>query len=481
MTPKSFARFILLITLTAFFAVSGASALNPTPNLLKGWDSYLLSAMPSSQTYTNLQTGNNETEASEPTLPCRIAGEGQGTYSAWVRVNHPGGTLSVSTVGSNYDTVLAIFPDAYKREDIGASVACNDDISADTRQSQLLQTLPSAAYLILVVQSGTGVPVDGLTLSIALNYTPDGTVPINDSITGATVLQANKPSTTLNGHFATDDTLENSLKACRITTGVWYEFTATTTMLIRASGYGSQTRLREEFVSPLTRVAIYTSSDNTPTGTLTLKDCVDEIYTSISEDIILSENQKVYIHVGVPDGQNQNLLADSFYVVKVTPLVQGLLKDPSIDTLEGWKTVNFAPEDTVTNGILTINAGALRKTLSQTVAFPLMTRVTKSSYIFINYGYINTIEGAKIVYTITYKNGTKRQKTVVPMTTSNELQGGYLTIVPTSRAIASFKVQVIVPPAASGATQLISITPLFIRDGLERSAAPQPLLPFPHN
>ncbi len=155
--------------------IYGAVTINPgVPNDDIG-NAFIVSPTPYSytQSVTFATTANDD-----PILPCAAnsVNGGRGAASVWYRYVPPtNGRLSVNTIGSNYDTVLALWRGA--RGSL-ANVACNDDITAGTVLVSSLQAevLGGVTYYIEVANyksSGAGV------LRLAASFAPCYSLSVN--------------------------------------------------------------------------------------------------------------------------------------------------------------------------------------------------------------------------------------------------------------------------------------------------------------
>jgi len=165
----------------------------------------------------------------DPSLSCGDQFNPRGGHSVWYKfVPTQAGQVVVDTVGSDYDTVLAVhtgFCNAY------TELVCNDD--TDGRQSQVVFNAEAQTmYYIEVVSYGTG-PAGQLQLKI--RYLP----PANDDCPHATQITA------LSGHlqqftdFATVEPYEPVPGCAAIHNTVWHEFTPTSSGVALLSTEGS--------------------------------------------------------------------------------------------------------------------------------------------------------------------------------------------------------------------------------------------------
>ena len=117
--------------------------------------------------YTDAEDTTNATTATDD--PIFTCGSGnQGSKSVWYRFTpSTNGTLAANTIGSGYDTMLAVWTGS--RGSL-SSVACNDD-SGGNLTSQLTTTVTSGTtYYIEVARYGTGN--SGGPMQLAVSFTP---------------------------------------------------------------------------------------------------------------------------------------------------------------------------------------------------------------------------------------------------------------------------------------------------------------------
>ena len=97
---------------------------------------------------------------SEVAYPCMTFEDFDGTivtipveHTVWYRVNGTGGSITVDTAGSDFDTVIAAYEGA---PDAGATVACVDDTEVEPfgRTLQASVTFPTVAGTTYWVQIG---------------------------------------------------------------------------------------------------------------------------------------------------------------------------------------------------------------------------------------------------------------------------------------------------------------------------------------
>ncbi len=116
-----------------------------------------------------LATGATTASAGDPSQACTRGGAAQNGRSVWYRLVAPAdGTVSLSTAGSTYDTVLSAYIGACGGL---AAVACNDDAAGDVRSATTFPVSAGTQYLVEVTAEGTS---SGGTLALAASFDPLG-------------------------------------------------------------------------------------------------------------------------------------------------------------------------------------------------------------------------------------------------------------------------------------------------------------------
>jgi hypothetical protein len=133
------------------------------------------------------------TEVSDPFITCD--GGGQGEASLWYTFTPTsGGELTLSTLNSGYDTIVAVFKSAYDPTIPGSDpfslieLGCNDDASFATKTSAMTMALRSGIkyYIEVVRKTGSAVtPPDNMKFTfswvakpVALPFLWDGTASV---------------------------------------------------------------------------------------------------------------------------------------------------------------------------------------------------------------------------------------------------------------------------------------------------------------
>ena len=88
--------------------------------------------------------------------------DGPMTNTVWWRIEATGGSITVDTGGSNFDTLVAV----YLVEDgaVGAQIACVDDVDESLQALVTFETVGDASYLVQV--GGFGGETGDLALAI---------------------------------------------------------------------------------------------------------------------------------------------------------------------------------------------------------------------------------------------------------------------------------------------------------------------------
>lgn len=177
-------------------------------------DAFTSATAISSTPYMDAQSiGLATNEANDPVLPCAT---GQGFNTVWYQVTPAAsGRMLVSTRGSSYDTVLAVWTGA---QGSLTNQACNDNFNGI--QSEVQMEVNAGTAYFIEVASPSAVPSGTLVLSVFQ--------PVQDDFNGAVTL-APQPSTvsldTSTTGISSDDP---AIPACSLGPGsntVWYQFT----------------------------------------------------------------------------------------------------------------------------------------------------------------------------------------------------------------------------------------------------------------
>jgi len=169
------------------------------------------------------------------------------------------GRVTIDTVGSGFDTVLAVYAGAASAAQLGALVAYDDDISATERTSRVSFIVGAGQTYHIVVAGKTTYEQCSITLNLDL-------APANDNFVDAQSVAVPASSQVVvegSNALATQEPDEPSHDGLfSATTSVWYKFTAPVSGPITIDTEGSTTLIdtvlavyRGSAVHALTRVA----------------------------------------------------------------------------------------------------------------------------------------------------------------------------------------------------------------------------------
>lgn len=421
-------RLLLIVVLSTTLLTSGvvaaqdSRAITSLPTTFQaGLDTAI--SMPNLGDAINISAGS-QTEPDEPMPGC--SGGVLGDYSVWFTLLHPGGTLLINTYydsGSSFDTVIQVFRrDTLSITDV-QEIACNDDFGGlGSTDSQISAALPSAAYLVRVSCKASCAGTVDLALEVAV-IPVAGSAPANDNFAAATPIAFNKMQKSTAIGFATVETNENLDLDCEMHHSVWYKFTAPRGVHFSVSVVGSYQQ-KPFFGSMNTRVAAYRVLPGDQFSAFTRYGCVETTASAIPSgtlsNLLASEGNEIYIRVGTTS--SLNLLAGSYYQVKVSPEYMGsLLVNGTFDSgLTGW-TLNGT---TAADGIVSTPLAVLRltgapgkvSTAKQNInpGSLLLNRAEEGASIgmYVTHNTGGTVSsGGKVILTVEYSDGTLATKT----------------------------------------------------------------------
>ena len=144
------------------------------------------------------------------------------------------GTATITTAGSNFDTILA----AYTGSSIGSLTAraSNDDAEGGVNTSSITFTVTGGVPIQIVVD-GYGGATGTITLNVSVTYLPPG----NDHFANASVISNGGTSVTVTGtnNGATTQTGEPAHAGNGPDASVWWQWTAPSAGTLRVSTAGS--------------------------------------------------------------------------------------------------------------------------------------------------------------------------------------------------------------------------------------------------
>lgn len=448
------------------------------------------STVPSDETHSDIRTGNLVTDATDPLHPCHgndtvgTQPDKAGSYSVFTQIIHPGGEIFISTLGSNFDTVVSIFNYADAGIPLGAALACNDDQTMGSVFTSFIDVnLPAGRYLVMVSRFSETSIGTALNLDLEIGYLPGGLPPVNDNPANAIALTTHQAYTQSNVQFATDGLLEQGLSmSCEIYNSVWYTYTAPVEGEYQFTSFGSvlQTAPGSNY-ELTTAIGVYTVlNSGTQASDYILEGCViANQFNAVTAPLPLSQGETYHIRLGTYS--NRNLLSGTKYKIKPVVTAASLLTNERFnDGLTGWKTTKFEVGDGESGGRVTMNAGTVKKTVSQTkTTFPKAIKWVKGGVLHFNAGYNYTgTPSGKFTVTVAYSDGKPNTVVNIPFSTSH---GYYVsTYIPlASPKVKSVKVMATANPGSGWSVSVNFMVLTYLRDPSATRAVSQDILPFP--
>lgn len=207
-------------------------------------------------TYTgdNLWIRSNNVGATAESSEPAIAGYSATSTLWWQWTSKSGGTVSVSTSGSDYDTLLAV----YTGSALGGliAVASNDNDSSVTTSRVSFTAQAGVTYQIAV---------DGKSGASGLTMLTVGTIPSNDTFANATTLSGVSTQVTGTNANCSRETGEPRILNNSGGTSLWYQWTAPKSGTFQVAAYSNDfdPLLAVYTGSAVTSLSLVSSSDNT--------------------------------------------------------------------------------------------------------------------------------------------------------------------------------------------------------------------------
>lgn len=383
--------------------------------------------VPSVNTVTGIQ--NNTIDLSERAHSCRSDGilglaPDAGSHSIWFKFNFPGGTVTLDTAGSNYNTVMSLYSPAGTFADLEL-LACSDDILLVGNTAKITMALPQGVYFVQISRWASTPTASVQTLQISLSATFSGTAPANDNFNAAKAIVLGKTYTTTNVQFASEEVTEPDVSCGQSTPkrSVWYVFDPGTTiaelnMTLEGSVLDSGT-----FIIPETVIEVF---EGTALNNLVSIGCnADTNNGAAALTNVEAFMQPVYIRVS--EDTLFGLLGPSSYRLKVTAGYYGIddMDNQSFENPLGaeWKETNVTGEGRLC-GLgteffgncsyqFTGSVGENSK-LKQTVFLPANLKPAKGAQIFAVFA-IDAPSSAtnfKVSLVVNYTDGKPPTKTV---------------------------------------------------------------------
>lgn len=385
-TNRLSVSLILLCLLVALSSV--ASAGFPVVNYEFPQSTSMFSNLPvTNYPIQDIETVTNQVPPSvEPDHQCVGNGSAQteGTYTVWIPISIPGGSVYLSTLGSNYDTIMTMYRYTPNIENLTV-IACNDDFAPGSiNAAYIAENVPTGQYIFQISSVAAGAQADlDLVINLEVNA---GAPPAYDYPSGGINISTvnAKAAKALDAHLlsVTDgfDGDANALAPCQMYNTAWYSFTPAfdgaynfNTSNSRLS-YGNNNAYTDTVVQVVREDLSFAPVE-----------CADGAYFGQAFQVPLVGGVTYKIRVGTFNAIN--LLPPSYYALKVTTgqvgYFAGVSMFPNFDfeigDSSGWKTKNFNFNGdgvsilTTVVGTYSMNIAAqtgLTKTFSNTVTFP---------------------------------------------------------------------------------------------------------------
>lgn len=454
--------------------------------------------VPSQNTENNIQ--ENTTELGEPVHDCRKDAGGNplpgvGTHSVWLKLHFPGGTLTLDSAPSTYDTIISVYNPAGTFADL-IPVACNDEDELDvSNQARVVATLPAGAYFVQISRWQSTPTASVLTLGLNISATFSEAAPANDNFAAAQEVTLGKAIVTTGVEFATEEANEppHSCVGPDIPSrSVWYKFVpgpriarlniTTDGSRLDSAGYVISNTVVEAFDGPdlVGLDSLGCSNSGGHGGMLT--------------NIEAFFNTTVYIRV--TEFTSGGLSGPSSYRIKVTAsFYGGFGANTSFQNPLGseWKLKNFDGFDGrfcfpgVAFGIgddctFQFTGGPGERTkLSQTVTLPANIKPAKGSHIYGTFALysLSPVTNLKAVLKVSYTDGRPPSKHAMKLTGSSGPDYVLISLVVelTSRNVGNIKLQ-FVNKSPSGQVR-VDGTAVLYRGGFARETMPNGVLPPP--
>jgi hypothetical protein len=242
---------------------------------------------PSTSFFETQDTTAATTAVDDPILPCSSYA-GQGVRTVWYRFTAPeDGTMTVDTLNSEFNTVLAVWTGA---QGSLQSEACNDDISFGDNRSQV--ELPVTAGMTYHIEVAGATPTAFGEMGLNMVFAPVPDPPSNDNFANALTVGSTPYSNTQMNTKATTENDDPSF-SCDYpfegqgTYSTWYRYTASENGLLKVNTLNSNHN---------TVLAVWTGQR----GSLEMEGCNDDFEPLIqqsSAEIPVMAGKVYYIEV----------------------------------------------------------------------------------------------------------------------------------------------------------------------------------------
>ncbi|MCU0465068.1 MAG: hypothetical protein MUF38_10925 [Anaerolineae bacterium] len=364
------------------------------------------STLPSSGSYADVRTSNLQFDNLDPLHPCRSGTPDRGSYSVFLRIIHPGGTLNISTAGSNYDTVMSVFNVVGGRAS-GEAVVCNDD--SDGFTSAINTPVAGGEYIVMISRFDTTSAGSALNLSVNMSFSSPN-IPTNDAHTAPIPLTVGVVTVQPRPHFLSDNATDLSLMAnCEMYNTAWYSFTVPESGYYRFDTFGTNILWQPNYSTPTSSIAVHNT-----TLPSQLSCSVDYTNNAVTDTLYFVAGSSYLVRVG--SSYNVNMLPGTTYSIRPIFLGGNLTRNNVgfENGGTGW-TANGVVD--FSGGVAKMNAGATTKSIVQArnnppTYFKLSPKGTV--YLQARYTYNGTATGT-IRIRIDYKDGTPATVVNVPI------------------------------------------------------------------
>lgn len=234
---QSQVSFTATAGVTYSVAVDGYSGL--TGNITLAFSSGSSSNTPVNDNFAGATplSGASATGSASTVYASKEAGEpnhagNAGGHSVWWRWNAPAdGTVTITTIGSNFDTTLGV----YTGTSVNAltTLASDDDSAGSQKSKVIFNVTADSTYLIAIDGFGSGAGTATLNISFSASYP----APPNDNFASATALSGAAPSAYGNNVNATAEAGEPV--AYGTGHSIWWRWTAPSNLIVTAYSSGN--------------------------------------------------------------------------------------------------------------------------------------------------------------------------------------------------------------------------------------------------
>jgi hypothetical protein len=338
--PLFIVSFLLIIT---FQTVSAQSVLTAFPTLASAVTT--VSGVDDSIIVADARTGNaRDGDAGEPAHTCynndysNSQPDNTGSYTMWMAIPVPVGTLSVDTNGSNYDTLVSFYSGAGDFASMTSIGCIDDDIDS---QSTISQPVPGGIVYVQISRFGVTTATVALELHLTVSFDPAGLIPDHNAFPNVIALGAPTflKSTSVDVENADTITEDLLVPSCTSNYSNTVLYSISTEGLGASVSYMFSLRAQQTFhfgQANATFIAIYDDNDNevacasSPTPTSV---------APIIPYLLLSSNTIYTVQIGSSQ-YFQPIGASRYTLVTQRVSDAGILNNPFFQDPGQWKPSN---------------------------------------------------------------------------------------------------------------------------------------------